>query len=234
MPAATENDPRESSGREEAGESQNSPPHRRAFRSPLAVAAFLALTAAGLAADLVSKHAVFASFLDRPDLPERVAQIREVFAAEFNRPAVAREVLHCFQRPVCPGVHFTLSVNPGVVFGLPMPRPAVAAATVLTVVLVLFFFASSDAGAWWVHAALAFVLAGAAGNLYDRLFSRVALPDLEPILYHVRDFIDCSDLYYPWIFNVADILLVAGVAMLVVHWLFDGRRQRKDGTPRRT
>ena len=48
---------------------------------------------------------------------------------------------------------------------------------------------------------------------------------IEPIRYHVRDFIDCSEVPLPlgfryvWIFNVADVLLVVGVGILLVHWL---------------
>ena len=191
------------------------------------MATFVLLAAGGLAADLLSKHHVFASFLDTPDLTARVEEIRTAFQAEIGRPPEAREVLHHFQRDVCPGVRFTLSVNPGVVFGLPMPRWAVAAATVLTMGLVTLFFATADARARSVHVAMAFVLAGAVGNLYDRLASVVALPNLEPIRYHVRDFIDCSQLHDPWVFNVADVLLVAGVGVLMLHWLLTARREAR-------
>lgn len=191
------------------------------------MATFVLLAAGGLAADLLSKHHVFASFLDTPDLTARVEEIRTAFQAEIGRPPEAREVLHHFQRDVCPGVRFTLSVNPGVVFGLPMPRWAVAAATVLTMGLVTLFFATADARARSVHVAMAFVLAGAVGNLYDRLASVVALPNMEPIRNHVRDFIDCSQLHYPWVFNVADVLLVAGVAVLMLHWLLTARQEAK-------
>jgi lipoprotein signal peptidase len=191
------------------------------------LATFVLLAAGGLAADLLTKHYVFASFLDAPDVTARVEEIRTAFQAEIGRPPEAREVLHHFQRDVVPGVRFTLSLNPGVVFGLPMPRWAVAIATVLTMGLVTVFFATAGARERLVHVAMAFVLAGAVGNLYDRLASVVALPDLEPIRYHVRDFIDCSQLHYPWVFNVADVLLVVGVALLMLHWIVTARREAK-------
>jgi signal peptidase II len=76
-----------------------------------------------------------------------------------------------------------------------------------------------------MHVSLALILGGAAGNLYDRLFSAVRLPGLEPIRGHVRDFIDCRDLAYPYIFNVADALLVAGAAMILLHWLWSSCRE---------
>lgn len=181
--------------------------------------------AAMLAADLVSKHVVFASLLDRPDLAERVERVRQ----RVHRPLDPRHVLRAASlhrdTPI-PGVKLTLSTNPGVVFGLPMPRWLVAAATVATTGLVLLFFASSSPGAWGGHVALGLVLAGAVGNLYDRLFSCVKLPDVEPICYQVRDFIDASQLGYPYIFNVADILLVIGVALLIIHWALGGRKRQ--------
>ena len=34
----------------------------------------------------------------------------------------------------------------------------------------------------------------------------------------VRDFLDLSDIGYPWVFNVADVLLVAGVGILMIAW----------------
>ena len=77
-----------------------------------------------------------------------------------------------------------------------------------------------------MHVALALILGGAIGNLYDRLFSSVALPGLAPIRRHVRDFIDCSDLHYDYIFNLADAWLVIGVVMVFLQWLADARRER--------
>ena len=118
---------------------------------------------------------------------------------------------------------FTLSTSPGVVFGLPMPRWMVALVSVSSVVVVTVFFGASSAKVRAVHVGLAMILAGAVGNLYDRLLGQVALPSVEPIRYQVRDFIDCSRLHYPYIFNVADVLLVVGVGFLAIHWLWGAR-----------
>ncbi|HOD79937.1 MAG: lipoprotein signal peptidase [Planctomycetes bacterium ADurb.Bin126] len=203
-----------------------------AFRSTRAITVFVLVAAAGLAADLLSKHFVFASFLDDPALAGRARDVQSQYATILT----PRQMLHMLElsRPVVDGVHFTLSTNPGVVFGLAMPRWAVAMATVVTMLLVGFFFASSDRRAWAVHLAMALILAGALGNLYDRLFASVRIPGMAAIGYEVRDFIDCSRLttfssirkesLYPWIFNVADVWLVIGVGLLVVHWIIEGRR----------
>ncbi len=179
---------------------------------------FVIVMVASLAGDLLSKHWVFRSILSDSQTVQIVNRVLDESVG--TSPSTRGVLLRIPSRGALPGVKFTLSTNPGVVFGLPMPRWAVAIATGLTIVLVCFFFATSDSRAWSMHTALALVLAGALGNLYDRLFSEVALPlgNLEPIRYEVRDFIDCGDLYYPWIFNVADILLVVGAGILVIHW----------------
>ncbi len=187
------------------------------MRCPLAVTLFVALTVAGLAADLASKHYVFESFLSDPALPRRVERIQQAVQDRM----VAREVLQQLHlsRQVLPGMRFTITTNPGVVFGLPMPRWAVLATTAVTLVLVTIFFATSPPGAHFIHVAMACILSGAVGNLYDRLYSEVTLPGLEPIRCQVRDFIDCSQLHYNSVFNVADSLLVVGAAIIVLHWL---------------
>jgi signal peptidase II len=104
-----------------------------------------------------------------------------------------------------------------------MYRGLVAAATIATILLVMYFFLTSPAKAWAVHLALAMILGGALGNLYDRLWGSVTVPGYEPIRYQVRDFIDCSSLHYPWVFNVADAWLVLGVAILLFAWWRMGR-----------
>lgn len=192
---------------------------------------FLIVTAAGLAGDLWSKHVVFQSLLSDADVPMRVEALR----AEYGRALQPEQAIRLMglHRPMFPGFRLTLSTNPGVVFGLPMPPPAVAAATVLTICLVGCFFATSRAGDRWVHVALGLILGGALGNFYDRILVAVAVPGFAgTITGQVRDFLDFSTievlgLRYPYVFNIADVLLVVGVAMLVIHWWRDGREQKK-------
>ena len=197
-----------------------------AYRRPRAIAIFILIIVVSLAADLITKHLAFTTLLDgRDNLAGEVQSIQEAFQradiAPHNR-AILHE-LH-LSEPLMPGVKVTLSTNPGVVFGLPMPRAAVLAASIIVTIVVVWFFATSGAGQYWMHASLGMILAGALGNQYDRLFSVVALPGVEPIRREVRDFIDCSDLYYPYVFNVADALLVVGVAIIMLHALVNWRR----------
>jgi lipoprotein signal peptidase len=199
-------------------------PH--ALHSPAAVALFVVLTVAALAGDLLSKHFVFAALLNDPSLPQRIEGLKMRHGLEDLPPQQVLAELRLY-RQIVPGLRFTLSTNPGVVFGTPMAWPLVSGATILTVVLVVVFFAWSSARAHWTHVALAWIAAGALGNLYDRLLTQVRVGDLEPIRHQVRDFIDCSQIGYRWIFNLADAYLVIGVGMLILHWLWDGRRSAR-------
>lgn len=187
---------------------------------PPAIAFFLIVSAVAVLGDLLSKHYVFESFLNAPGLGEEIRRTERI----YNQSLSPEQVLHHpelrrgIQRRVLPGVRFTLSTNPGVVFGLRLPRVLVGTATLGALVLVLFLFATSERRAWSVHVGLAAILGGALGNLYDRLFSEVEIPGIGVIRGEVRDFIDCSEMHYPYIFNVADALLVIGVSLLILHW----------------
>ena len=208
-----------------------------ASSNPTAIILFAILCLGSLAGDLLSKHYTFKSMLADDQLPQRVENLRRMYKDRSLAEPTARQMLHLLeiQRDIMPGVKFSLSTNPGVVFGLPMPRLLVAGITVFTIGLVIYFFATAPSRAYWTHSALAMILGGAAGNLYDRIFSKVVLPGLaeSPISYHVRDFIDCSGIPLPfgfryvWIFNLADVFLVVGVSILVVCWLFGSRRQKR-------
>lgn len=65
---------------------------------------------------------------------------------------------------------------------------------------------------WWLGEvkraraaiAIAFIVGGALGNLYDRLAYG-----------YVVDFLDFSGLYFPWVFNVADAAINVGIAILL-------------------
>ncbi|NLF30237.1 MAG: signal peptidase II [Planctomycetes bacterium] len=167
-----------------------------AARSVRAWILFAAAALVGLAADLASKTAAFA-WLER------------------TAPATGSRI-------ILPGVlRFTRSTNPGVVFGVDwIPDALVILFTLVAIAVVIYFFAVSPRRAPWMHAALAMILGGALGNLVDRA-----------TIGRVRDFIDFSPwrvgpLNYPWVFNIADVLLVVGVGILMILSLMEWRRER--------
>lgn len=207
-----------------------------AGRSRWAVTVFLLITALAALADLTSKHIVFKQMLAEPAIEQRIVKLLDnpnvqVEQSEKFSRAVLRELQ--IRRRICFGLAFTISTNPGVVFGYDaIPSWIVNLMTVVMIAVVLTFFATSRRGAAWLHVALALILGGAIGNLYDRLFSEVALPHLSPIRCHVRDFIDCSDLHYNYVFNLADVWLVVGVAMIILHWLWVERKKKIGSHPK--
>ncbi|MCL2700462.1 MAG: signal peptidase II [Phycisphaerae bacterium] len=204
------------------GADDKTPSTHMAIRYWPAVTVFLLITVVGLVADLWSKHAVFEWLLSDPAIQAMVEQ-KQLNELTTPDEAVRRYALP-LDRQVFGEVRFRISTNPGVVFGLPMPRAVVAVISILTIGLVFLFFAVGDRRAWSMHIGLACIMAGALGNLYDRLFGAVFIPGFgEPITNQVRDFIDLSGytvwgLSYGYIFNIADVLLVLGVILLIVNW----------------
>ncbi len=202
------------------------------------MAFFVIVAALGLAGDLVSKHYAFKNLLSTPQAEKRIDEICRSIVNDSRATSARILRVADISRSLAGPVQITLSVNPGVVFGLPMPLWGVAVVTCLAVVLLGAYFAFSHRRDRLAHLALALIMGGAAGNLYDRMLAKVVLPakNLEPITHHVRDFIDCRKLHYPWIFNVADMLLVAGVVGLAVCWLRSvklTRKQRRQNAPGR-
>ncbi len=169
---------------------------------------------------------------------------------------------------------FHTTMNPGALFGIGAGRTELfLIASVVALVLVLWMFAQCPARRWMTQIALAGILAGALGNMYDRINVRLvpyvfATEQGRAVLYcekhlstegdrvmlveypataesarvelsaeaatrlpdeagYVRDFIKISKKWFggkdvwPWVFNVADMLLVGGVGILAIRMLFE-------------
>jgi lipoprotein signal peptidase len=118
------------------------------------------------------------------------------------------------------------SQNPGVVFGMNFVDAGLAPSTarivtavlaLATVGLIFYVYASSKATQRWLHIWCGLVMAGALGNLYDRIFFGF-----------VRDMIHVTGSFqignwavsWPYVFNVADIYLVLGVAAVASAFFF--------------
>lgn len=67
-----------------------------------------------------------------------------------------------------------------------------------------------------VNVSLLLVLAGGIGNLIDRLFRG-----------YVIDYIDINNLFEFPVFNLADIFVVVGVAIIIICILLDGKRKQE-------
>lgn len=119
---------------------------------------------------------------------------------------------------------FLLSENKGAAWGLgdSVPWLLVGARIVASLVLVVLLW-RAPASQPWSRAALALILAGALGNLWDNL-TRTP-PEGHPFG-AVRDFIH---VYFTWFdyhfptFNVADSCITVGAAILIIGGLFGPR-----------
>jgi signal peptidase II len=111
------------------------------------------------------------------------------------------------------GLHTT--INHGAVFGKFQGHVTFFLLfSILAMGVIVWVFLSSKRAQWVVHFSLGMITAGALGNLYDR-----AIYD------GVRDMFQFNVSWYPYIFNVADVLLCVGVPLLMLRWALEGRRQ---------
>lgn len=216
------------------------PQPRLAISSVPAHLRFWIIASSGLAIDLISKYWAF----------------REL---EFpgGKPRVVVPYL----------LELQAVLNPGALFGIGKGMTSVfLIASLLALGLVIWMFAQSAANRWVFHLALGAILAGAIGNMYDRVnnvlvrdtsmtamgvrywhieesdqagtyllssFPQTQKPAVTRTILeaqlgqyskpagHVRDFIKIPTTFYgrelwPWVFNVADMLLVGGVSILAI------------------
>jgi len=120
--------------------------------------------------------------------------------------------------------HITHVANTGALFGLlaglasPLRGLVFIAVPVLAIALILFFQLRSGEGDILTQMGLSLILAGALGNLYDRI--RFG---------HVVDFLDLSVAGHHWpAFNVADSCICVGVFTLVLDLY---RREQRPAPP---
>lgn len=115
--------------------------------------------------------------------------------------------------PVIEGfLNFTHVLNPGAAFSLAEGATWIFSGLSLIVVVAIIWFAPRLKSVWWV-AVFAMLLGGTLGNLYDRLFREPG-----PFIGHVVDFIHV--LFFPGIFNVADIFIVSSMILFFLLTVF--------------
>jgi len=203
----------------------NVTPPRSAMRSGRAVAVFMIVFVIALAADLLIKHWAFNQY------PAEPIDIPAVLAGQAPIPDKTMTVV--------PGVlAIKLTLNQGAVFGMFQgQRWFFIGATFIAIGVVAFFFAGTRPRQWVLHVALALVLAGAMGNLYDRMLF-AAVRDMFWLLPGVMlpfgwqwPGTHTSDIY-PWLFNAADAFLLIGIITMLAHSLFVRQPNARNSTSR--
>jgi len=187
-----------------------------AGRSPLAWIVLLGVLALGVGVDLWSKAYAFAHVADRPVvLDRRIILDHPDWHPPMHEPVV-------FVPKV---LQFRLVLNRGAVFGIgPGHRWFFVAFTVVAVTVALGIFAwRTGRRQRAIHVALACILAGALGNLYDRIVFG-AVRDFFHMLPDVRlpfgwRWPNGSSEVFPWVFNVADVLLLFGIGLLMLQMM---------------
>ena len=113
---------------------------------------------------------------------------------------------------VIPGVlNLQLTINTGAVFGIGKGfRTGFLIIGVLAIGVIGYTFYRTSQKDYIFQIALAMILSGAIGNLYDRYFFAA-----------VRDMLHMlpSTGLWPWIFNIADVALVVGVTVILIRSL---------------
>lgn len=198
-----------------------------AWRSLRAWVVMLSITVAGLALDLGTKSWAFRTVAGEPvELPYDEIAGNPSYRLPWHNgvKALPADLLD-----------LRLVLNHGAVFGLGQQKRAVFVAfTVVAVLAAVGVFGWwTSVNARWAHVGIALVLAGGLGNLHDRLAFGA-----------VRDFLHMtprwhlpfgfrwpggSDELFPWVFNVADVLLLAGMAVLLL--TANRPEARTDGSP---
>ena len=185
---------------------EKSLPVNSAGRHPQSIILFLLVTFSVLGVDLLTKSMAFEHVAGRP--------------VKLSRNTTGDPVLIPYHKPIdlIPGVlSLRLTTNTGAVFGLGKGAQSLfVIASLVAVGVIGRVFWTSSARAWCLHVALGLVLAGALGNLHDRIRFN-AVRDLLWLFPETG--------LWPWIFNVADAVLLVGVAtMILVMWWSDRKR----------
>ncbi|MDP6478864.1 MAG: signal peptidase II [Phycisphaerales bacterium] len=193
---------------------QTRPP--RPARTSLAAWLLLIIVAGGgLAIDIGSKRWAFAKVAGHPI---QIDRDRATTDAGYN-PIPAHEGMNAMPGDL---LDFRLVLNSGAVFGIGAHQRwfFVGFSVIAVGVAVWIFGWRTDARSRLLHVGIALILAGALGNLWDRLiFGRVRdflymLPGWE--LPFGLAWPGGNSEVWPWIFNGADVMLLVGMAIVLV------------------
>ncbi|MEY3142707.1 MAG: hypothetical protein RLY21_1200 [Planctomycetota bacterium] len=197
------------------------------WRSPSAWLTLVGVFTVGLVFDLWTKYWAFREIAGYPvELErERILSDPSFYVPHHGRvTALPWDLLD-----------FRLVLNHGAVFGIGQQRRELFIVfTVFATIAALALFArGTRVRMRAAHVAIGLILAGGIGNLYDRFFYGA-----------VRDFLhmlpgwslpngwkwpgnSTSDVF-PWVFNVADVMLLAGMALYIVVSFREDRRVRRE------
>jgi len=203
------------------------PREHLAWRSPWSWVTLAVVFVGGLWFDLWSKYWAFREIAGYPVELERERILGD---PSFHLPYHARVV-------AIPGdlLDFRLVLNHGAVFGIGQHRRElfIVFTLVATIAAIALFARGTRVRMTAAHVAIGLILAGGIGNLYDRI-----------VYGAVRDFLHMLPHWqlpfgwkwpgsamgdvFPWVFNVADVMLLAGMTVFVIASWREDRRMRAE------
>ena len=116
-------------------------------------------------------------------------------------------------------LHFTYITNDGMAFGIDFPfgYAIFSIVSVLLTIFLFFYLWSSRNQSIVIRLGLAMIIAGAVGNLIDRLF-----------LGEVIDFLDFMIGNFHWyVFNLADSYVTVGMALILIDSIILEKKREK-------
>jgi signal peptidase II len=197
---------------------------------------FWTLAVLGLAIDQTSKYGMFRELYNDGNGGQLVLFKGDRFC--FERTSSAREeVVDAVSLHVSPfgevdgrqdllrplriwGGERMPTVNQGALFGIGQNMNIVfAGVSIFAAAVVLYWQSRAQSGRDpYLCIALGLILAGTLGNLYDRI-----------VFDGVRDFLHWNKWFNWYVFNIADVCLVAGASMLVLEALFANPKSQPSG-----
>lgn len=107
-------------------------------------------------------------------------------------------------------LNFTYLENRGAAFGILQNNRFFFLILTISIVgfLIYYFIKNYKKNNKFLNIAIAFIIVGALGNFYDRLFNA-----------YVVDFIEFAFVKFP-VFNVADIFVTLGSGLLIIYMIF--------------
>lgn len=202
------------------------------MRSRSAWCWLIGTVAAGLSSDLASKYVSFQRVAGQP-----VGVDREL-VVQTKAAGVSLSTLIPPHEPVrvVPGLlDFTLVLNPGAVFGIGAGKRwfFVGFTVVALAVAVWMFAAWTRARDRWAHVGVGLLIAGGLGNLYDRLVYACVRDFIHPLPgvlmpFGLRNPLTGQREIWPYVSNVADLWLLVGIGILLVHLWRSGEGQGTD------
>ncbi len=138
----------------------------------------------------------------------------------YSKEWVVNHILLGDPLEILPFFNFTLAFNTGAAWSFLHSAAGwqnwlLGGTAIVVSGVILYWLAKTSVKEYWSNIALALILGGAIGNVWDR------------ILYaHVIDFLDFhwGDWHFA-IFNIADSAISVGAFMLIVHWFWLERKK---------